>query len=298
MLQESSRQLLLSLPQPFFILGGTLLTAYTTANQLLSPGEMAAILVISTIVFILLIERFTPKRSDWKLNGREFAEDMFWLVSSLIIWVPILEEYYDTPIAAFFSYIRETSSFPIQLTAESTLGLFFVAMFGVFLVEFIGYWVHRLQHRFMFFWRTHATHHHITKMSVARANRTHPLEFLLLNLGTVIVLALFGASSEVAGIILVFRLMSVHFVHANLPLVSGVYGWLFTTPDWHQLHHSCNKAESDTNFGCTVILWDRLFGTFKGANSIERLGNGTGKPLSLATQFLLPFRSNKTIRSL
>jgi sterol desaturase/sphingolipid hydroxylase (fatty acid hydroxylase superfamily) len=172
------------------------------------------------------------------------------------------------------------------------------AMVGIFAIEFIGYWLHRIQHRFMFFWRIHATHHHITKMSVARADRTHPLEFLGLNLGAAVALAFLGASPEVVGVVLVFRMTTAYTNHCNLPLTSGIFGWLFNTAELHQLHHSCVYAESNTNYGCTVILWDRIFGTYSDKSAIERVGNGTGEQLSLLTQLTIPFRSNKVLRNL
>ena len=135
-------------------------------------------------------------------------------------------------------------------------------------------------------------------MSAARADRTHPLEFLGLNLGSAVALAFFGASADVVGVVLVFRLTTAHVNHCNLPLVSGVFGWLFNTAEWHQLHHSSDHDESNTNYGCTVIFWDRVFGTFSSKNSIERVGNGTGRRLSLLTQLTIPFRSNDVLRNL
>jgi hypothetical protein len=56
----------------------------------------------------------------------------------------------------------------------------------------------------------------------------------------------------------------------NLQLKSGILGWVFNTPQWHQLHHSVNNNESSTNPGYTVIFWDRLFGRFSGKESIGR----------------------------
>ena len=107
-----------------------------------------------------------------------------------------------------------------------------------------------------------------------------------------------GASAEVVAVVVVFRLNTAHLCHSNLPLVSGVFGWLFNTPEWHQLHHSCIYKESNTNFGSTVIIWDRLFGTFSGKNHIERVGNGTGEKLSIVTQLLIPFKSDQALREL
>ena len=247
---------------------------------------------------LLIAERFAPRRKDWLLNWRDLAEDAFWVFATYLVWVPIYDEYYDSPISSAFSALRDASSFPFSLEADTITGLLVAAMIGVIAIEFIGYWAHRIQHRNMFFWRMHATHHHITKMSVARADRTHPLEFLGLNLGSAVALAYLGASADVVAVVLVFRLTTAHVNHANLPLTSGVFGWVFNTAQWHLLHHSCVYAESNTNYGCTVILWDRIFGTFSDKTAVERVGNGTGQQLSLLTQLTLPFRSNEVLRRL
>ncbi len=46
--------------------------------------------------------------------------------------------------------------------------------------------------------------------------------------------------------------------------------------------------ESNTNYGCAVILWDRLFGTFSDAATVAT-GIGDTEP-SLLGKALLPFR--------
>ena len=287
-----------SLPQPIVVFGSTALAASAAAIQWTDPQLLVSILMFAPIPLLLIAERLMPRRQDWLLNWYDLGEDAFWVLGTYLIWVPIYDDAYDTPISTLFASLRDASGFPFRLEAETTVGLLVAALIGIFVIEFIAYWLHRLQHRFMFFWRIHATHHHITKMSVARAERTHPLEFLGLNLGSAVVLAFFGASAEVAGVVVVFRLTTAHFCHSNLPLVSGVFGWLFNTAEWHQLHHSCNYAESNTNYGCTVILWDRIFGTFSGKDRIKRVGNGTGKQLSLLTQLTMPFRSDEFLRGL
>lgn len=287
-----------SLPQPFFVFGAGILVATAASSGWMDTDLLITILLYAPIPLILLMERLTPRRRDWLLNWRDLAEDTFWVLGTYLIWVPIYDDAYDTPISNLFASIRDASGFPFRLEAETAVGLLAAALVGIFAKEFIGYWAHRVQHRFMFLWRIHATHHHITKMSAARAERTHPLEFLGLNLGSAVALAFLGASEDVVGVAIVIGLTNAHFCHANLPLKSGVFGWLFNTAQWHQLHHSCNYAESNTNYGCTVILWDRVFGTFSSKDSIERVGNGTGRQLSLLTQLTIPFRSDKVLRSL
>jgi len=297
-MSEQTRYFLWSLPQPLIVFGTMLLAASAAVYQWMDPMVLLGFILIIQFPLVMLAERLFAKRDDWLLNKADFAEDAFWVLGTYLVWVPLYDVFYDTPIAAAMIQLRESSGFSFALEASTVPGLFGMALIASFAAEFIGYWAHRLQHRFMLFWRIHATHHHITKMSIARADRTHPLEFLGLNLGGAVMLALLGAAPDVVAVALVFRTTAAHLNHANLPLTSGLYGWLFTTAEWHQLHHSCNKSESDTNFGCTVILWDRLFGTFAGTTEVTRLGNGTGRPLSLLTQLSMPFRSNATLKSL
>lgn len=287
-----------SLPQPLIVFGFAFLVASASVTGWVDLSLLVPALLFLPIPLLWFAERLMPKRRDWLLDKSDWTEDLFWLAATFLIWGPIYDQAYDTPISNLFASIRDASGFPVRLEAETVGGLLLAAMAGVFAAEFIGYWLHRLQHRFMFLWRIHATHHHITKMSVARAERTHPLEFLGLNLGPAVALAVLGASAEVVAIVLVFRLTTAHLCHSNLPLESGIFGWLFNTPEWHQIHHSCDYSESNTNFGCTVILWDRVFGTFLDKKQIDRIGNGTGEKLSLATQLLIPFKSNQALRDL
>ncbi|MDO3386759.1 sterol desaturase family protein [Gilvimarinus sp. SDUM040013] len=214
------------------------------------------------------------------------------------MWIPLYLAFYDPHISSVFQALRDSVGFTWSFQANSIGGLLFMAFLATLAMEFIGYWSHRLQHRFIFLWRIHATHHHITKMSVARTDRTHPLEFLGLNLGGAIALAFFGASGDVIAVTIAFKIAIVHLNHCNMPLTSGVFGWVFTTAQLHQVHHSLNYAESNKNFGCVLIIWDRVFGTYCGQADVDNVGNGTGRSLPLWKQLALPFFSNKSLRSL
>jgi sterol desaturase/sphingolipid hydroxylase (fatty acid hydroxylase superfamily) len=294
----SLRRFLWTLPQPVYVFGSALLVATAITWEWLDADLLVTLIIFSAIPLILLAERLAPKRRDWLLNWRELAEDLFWVLAGFLIWFPLYDEFYDTPISDAFTAIRDSSGLPFSLQPSSTIGLLFAAVIGLIASEFIGYWAHRIQHRYIFFWRIHATHHHITKMSAARADRTHPLEFLALNLGGAVALALLGASADVVAVYVTILVTSTRVTHANLPLRPGIIGYVFNTPQYHQLHHSCRYEESNTNYGCIIILWDRLFGTFSDKDEIEKIGNGTGKPLSILTQLSIPFRSNASIREL
>jgi len=295
---SKSKAFLWSLPQPIIAFGAALLVATAVTSQWESADTLTTVILLLPIPLLLLSERVMPKRNDWSLNGRDLAEDSFWVFANYLIWYPLFDEHYETPISDAFVYIRDAAALPFTLDATSVPGLILCAMIALIASEFIYYWIHRLQHRVMFFWRMHATHHHIVKMSAARADRTHPLELLGLTLGSIIALALLGASANVIAVTLVFRVSCAYMNHCNLPFTPGLFGWVFTTPTWHQVHHSLELKQSNSNFGCVVILWDRVFGTFDGSTEIERLGNGSGTPLSVSMQLTMPFRSDETLKTL
>jgi sterol desaturase/sphingolipid hydroxylase (fatty acid hydroxylase superfamily) len=55
------------------------------------------------------------------------------------------------------------------------------------------------------------------------------------------------------------------FNHGNVRLPVGFDRWLrwfVVTPDMHRVHHSIVIAETNSNFGFNLPLWDRLFGTY------------------------------------
>jgi len=164
---------------------------------------------------------------------------------------------------------------------------------------FIYYWLHRVQHESLFWWRMHATHHFITKMGCMRGARTHPLEYLALSLGIPITLALLGASASVIAVSAAFGMWNGKLNLANFPLTSlPVYDWIFATAPQHQAHHAMDRRQADSNCGCNIILWDRVFGTYCGDTEGVQCGAGKDKALSLKEQFALAFYPNVKLKDL
>ena len=76
--------------------------------------------------------------------------------------------------------------------------------------------------------------------------------------------ALLGFSpNEIA--VFAMAVLAVQLVaHGNLALPSHLASLLapiLVTPDFHRLHHSRRRLETDANYGQIFSLWDRLFGT-------------------------------------
>lgn len=56
------------------------------------------------------------------------------------------------------------------------------------------------------------------------------------------------------------------FEHSNLHYpkwLNSTFGLVFVMPDHHRIHHHQEQFYTDSNFADILILWDRLFGTFK-----------------------------------
>ena len=140
----------------------------------------------------------------------------------------------------------------------------------VLLRSLAGYGLHRAAHFMPLLWRLHRVHHCDTAVDLSTGLRHHPGELLYVALVLAGLALLFGLSvPALAGYELaasVFALWS----HANLNLPPGLersLGWLLTTPPLHHVHHSAARAETDSNYGELLILWDRLLGTYKRLDS-------------------------------
>jgi len=163
------------------------------------------------------------------------------------------------------------------------------ALLVFFLSEFIWYWIHRAEHRWAPVWRLsgHGAHHAFKKLNAINAGANHPIELFLIVLPSILVDLLFGVGVAAYGAVLL-TLVQTAIVHSNLRLNSSVIGWLFTTNAWHIRHHSIDLAESNTNYGCAAIVWDRVFGTF-GDSAVIEAGVGPREPTTLE-KLLMPIR--------
>ena len=222
-----------------------------------------------------------------------------WLAAAAFLMIPLYSNVYRTPISEGFKAIRDVSPLQINLEATTVLGLLGCAIVVKLVASFIYYWLHRIQHESLFWWRMHATHHHITKMGCMRGDRTHPLEYLALVIGTPIALALLGASDGVMSVVGAFGIWNGTLNHSNLPLKSmPVYDWFFATAQQHHVHHAHERRQADSNYGCNIILWDRIFGTYCGDATEGQIGAGKAVPLSIKDQLGMAFYTDEKLKSL
>lgn len=148
-------------------------------------------------------------------------------------------------------------------------------------IDFIMYWLHRLEHYCRLFWAVHVTHHSAEHMNATvefRSSVFQPLyRFVFF-----IPLAFFGFHP--IDIFFVYSLMQTWglFVHTELVNKLGVLEYFMVTPSHHRVHHASNVKYLDKNMGFLLIIWDKMFGTFQkelSADEYEPIRYGLTTPL-------------------
>ena len=150
--------------------------------------------------------------------------------------------------------------------------------FVLVVVQDFLYWVlHYIGHYCRLFWAMHVTHHsseHFNLTTGFRSTVFEPLYRVFFYLP----LALMGFNAiDILYAYLITQLYG-NIVHTqykvNLPVW---YGWIFVTPSHHRVHHASNIPYLDKNMGMVLIIWDRMFGTFREENLPEPIKYGLTK---------------------
>ncbi|HNM31625.1 MAG TPA: sterol desaturase family protein [Chitinophagales bacterium] len=132
-----------------------------------------------------------------------------------------------------------------------------------FAQDFLFYWYHRFAHEIRILWAAHVNHHSSEYMHFSTALRQSWLELLFKD-AFYIPLALLGFHP-----IMIITMHQINLIYQFLPHTESIkrmphwYEFIFNTPAHHRVHHSSEIRYLDKNYAGILIIWDRLFGTFK-----------------------------------
>lgn len=131
------------------------------------------------------------------------------------------------------------------------------------LVDFLFYVYHYTAHKVRWFWATHVVHHASEHMNFTTAGRQSTLYAFSGLFLFFLPAALLGFAPEWGLFALAVNLSYQWFIHTQwVKKLPRVIEFIFNTPSHHRVHHGRNPEYIDRNFGGTLIIWDRLFGTF------------------------------------
>lgn len=176
-----------------------------------------------------------------------------------------------------------------------------------FVVLDFAIWLqHVAAHKIGILWRLHRMHHADIDFDVSTGLRFHPIEILLSMAWKMLVVLALGAPLAAVVIFEVVLNAMAMFNHGNVRLPAAldrVLRLAVVTPDFHRVHHSTIRRETDSNYGFNLSLWDRLFRTYvaqpengHAAMDIGLAAYRTKAPSGLLWCLMLPFRNGRSSR--
>ncbi len=131
------------------------------------------------------------------------------------------------------------------------------------LFDFIFYWAHRWGHEINFFWGAHVVHHQSEEYNLAVALR-QPWFHNLIAFFLFLPIPVLGFEPVVFLSAAGFHTLYQFWIHTK---AIGKMWWpieyLFNTPSHHRVHHAVDPKYIDKNHAGFLMIWDRMFGTFK-----------------------------------
>ncbi len=214
--------------------------------------------IVVTVVIVAFLEAAFPHRAAWRPNAAEVRTDLVFMgIAQLAV----------PPMVGFFfvwALVEPARALELPMTQwwPHRLPIWLQAVLMVLAVDFLRYWLHRAAHKNKYLWRLHAVHHSVEQLYWLNTARFHPLEKVLqLSLDSLPFL-LMGVDERVFALYYLSYAMNGFFQHGNIRLRYGFLNYLVGSAETHRWHHSRLPAESNHNYGNTVIIWDLLFGTF------------------------------------
>jgi len=143
--------------------------------------------------------------------------------------------------------------------------------------DFLYYWFHRASHELGAFWAAHVVHHQSEEFNLSVALRQGALQPAVSWI-FYLPLAFLGFPPVMFLAVSSFDTLYQFWIHTRLVSRLGPLEWVLNTPSHHRVHHGRNPCYIDRNHGGTLIVWDRLFGTF--AREEEEPVYGVTRPVA------------------
>ncbi|MFQ5525989.1 MAG: sterol desaturase family protein [Thermoanaerobaculia bacterium] len=142
-------------------------------------------------------------------------------------------------------------------------------------VDFFYYWFHRFSHESNFAWGAHVVHHQSEDYNLSVALRQSALQQFI-SAPFYWPLAVLGFPPAMFLAMSAANTLYQFWIHTETISRLGFLELFLNTPSHHRVHHGCQPQYIDRNHGGTLIVWDRLFGTFEPEG--ERVIYGVTKP--------------------
>ncbi|MDN4165141.1 sterol desaturase family protein [Cytophagales bacterium LB-30] len=140
--------------------------------------------------------------------------------------------------------------------------LWAIYIFAFVAWDFCFYWLHRLHHQWPALWAIHEVHHQGEYFSLSLGIRNSWFSSLT-SIPFFTILAVVGVPLEVFIVVSSLHYVVQFYNHNRIVNKSGWLEYVLITPSHHRVHHGKNKEYINKNHSGTLVIWDKLFGTFQ-----------------------------------
>jgi sterol desaturase/sphingolipid hydroxylase (fatty acid hydroxylase superfamily) len=132
---------------------------------------------------------------------------------------------------------------------------------AILVVDFAGYWRHRLMHS-KFLWPFHTIHHSSQEVDWLSTERFHPVNHYITAILNLIILTALFSDPYVSATAMSLRRKYGLFIHSNVRISYGFLNFIIVSPLFHRWHHSDNPVAFNRNYSTFFSFFDLFFGTF------------------------------------
>lgn len=148
----------------------------------------------------------------------------------------------------------------------------------ILLVDLAYYWAHRMSHEVNLFWGGHVVHHQSEDYNLSVALRQSSLQ-VVWTFGFSLPIAFLGFDTLDFTIIAAYNTLYQFWIHTEaIGKLPKWFEFIFNTPSHHRVHHGRDPKYIDKNHAGSLIIWDRMFGTFQ--EEEEKPTYGVTKPIN------------------
>ena len=213
-------------------------------NILYKAAPALAILLLAEVVYMVIEHRHDKKDMLTSIGLALGALPVSFIINGVVLY---------------------TYTLIYQLRLFTIPGNYWWAWVILFLGDDLSYyWYHRISHQVRFLWASHIVHHSSEKFTLSSGLRIPWTSNLT---GTFLFWAwmpLIGI--EPAMVILMKSVSVIYQFWMHTETIKKLPGWfeaVFNTPSHHRVHHSSDVEYLDKNHAGTLIIWDKLFGTYQ-----------------------------------
>ena len=234
------------------------------------------------------------------------ALELFWLLMPILFAIAVIESlaiYYfkfkgtndfkewilnmtmgivSYPINAIFAFITLAALFWAKEFQIYTFPFTLSVLVLCFILDDLTFYIHhRICHRWRWGWGMHRTHHSSNRFGIDVGARQAWTKHFTGTRMLKIPLVIIGFDPVMVLFCVFINGYYQYLCHTQtIHKLPRWYEYLFNTPSHHRVHHARNPKYLDANYAGTLMLWDRMFGTFVAEDPKEPCDYGLVVPMT------------------